>query len=354
MAPRVLAVNAQPTLTTTEVSTSPAVAPASFTDSATLSGLNEASSAAGTVTYNLYTGTSSTSCTGTPLQSVAKTVAGGVVSDGTFSAVAAGNYEMQTVYSVTGGTFNLGATSVCGTEAFMVVNAAVSLSTTEVSTSPAVAPASFTDSATLSGLNEAGSAAGTVTYNLYAGTSSTSCTGTPLQSLAETVAGGVVTNATFTSVGPGTYEIQAVYSGDSGTSNPGATSACGAEGFTVNAQSAIATTEVSTSPAVARLVHRLVNLERPERGRLGGGDGHVQPVLGHRSTSCTGTPVQSVGKSVAGGVVPNATFSGIAAGSYEIQTVYSGDNETLTWDAPRPVAPRDSRSTPSPPRPPPR
>ena len=148
-------VDFQPAITTAEVTTSPVVAPGSFTDSATLSGLNSAGTAVGTVTYNLYAGNTGTVCTGTPLQSVAETVAGGVVPNATFTGVAAGNYEIQAVYSGDPTTFNLGATSTCGTEPF-TVNNQPTLTTAEVTASPMVAPASFTDSATLSGLNSAG------------------------------------------------------------------------------------------------------------------------------------------------------------------------------------------------------
>ncbi len=138
----------------------------------------------------------------------------------TFTSVGPGTYEIQAVYSGDSGTSNPGATSACGAEGF-TVNAQPAIATTEVSTSPAVAPASFTDSSTLSGLNEAGSAAGTVTYNLYSGTASTSCTGTPVQAVSEPVAGGVVPNATFTGIAAGSYEIQTVYSGDAVTFNLG-------------------------------------------------------------------------------------------------------------------------------------
>jgi hypothetical protein len=110
----------QPSMTTTEVSASPQFAPASFTDSATLAGLSDASSAAGTVAYNLYSGTTSTVCTGTPVQTVTETVAGGVVPNGTFTGLIAGSYEIQAVYSGDPATFNQGVSSDCGTEAFTV------------------------------------------------------------------------------------------------------------------------------------------------------------------------------------------------------------------------------------------
>ena len=96
----------------------------------------------------------------------------------TFTGVAAGNYEIQAVYSGDPDTFNLGATSTCGTEPFQV-GAQPTLTTTEITPTPQTGPASFTDSATYwTGLNSAGSAAGTVNYNLYAGTNSSACTGT--------------------------------------------------------------------------------------------------------------------------------------------------------------------------------
>ncbi len=227
-------VNGQPTLTTSLVSVSPGTAPASITDSSTLSGLNDAASAAGTVTYNLYSGNSGSVCTGTPAQSTsAESVIAGVPNNGLFTSVAGGNYEIQAVYSGDPATFNLGATSACGSEPF-TVNGQPTLTTSLVSVSPGTAPASITDSSTLSGLNDAASAAGTVTYNLYSGNSGSVCTGTPAQSTsAESVIAGVPNNGLFTSVAGGNYEIQAVYSGDPATFNLGATSACGSEPFTV-------------------------------------------------------------------------------------------------------------------------
>jgi uncharacterized repeat protein (TIGR01451 family) len=326
-------INAQPTLTTTEVTSSPQLAPASFTDSATLTGLNLAGSTAGTVAYNLYAGNSGSVCTGTPLQSLTKTVAGGVVPNATFTAVAGGNYEIQAVYSGDPSTFNLSASSACGTEAF-TVNAQPTLTTTEVTASPQVAPASFTDSSTLTGLNSAGTAAGSVAYNLYSGNSASVCTGTPVQTLTKTVAGGVVPNATFTGLAAGNYEIQAVYSGDPSTFNLGASSACGTEAFTVNAQPTLTTTEVTASPQVAPASFTdSSTLSGLNHAASAAGSVAYNLYAGNSGSVCTGTPLSTLTKTVAGGVVPNATFTGLAAGNYEIQAVYSGDPSTFNLGA---------------------
>jgi uncharacterized protein (DUF2141 family) len=323
----------QPALSTSEISSSPQVAPASFTDSATLTSLNKAATAAGSVAYNLYSGNSSSVCTGTPVQTLNETVAAGAVPNATFTGVSAGNYEIQAVYSGDPLTFNLGATSACGTEPF-TVNAQPGLTTTEISPTPQTGPASFTDSATLTGLNSSGTAAGTVTYNLYAGTNSSACTGTPLQAVTEPVTAGVATNGTFTSVTAGHYEIQAVYSGDAATFNLGATSACAAEAFTINAQPTLTTTEVTSSPQVApasftdSATLTGLNLSGTATGTV-----TYNLYAGNSGSVCTGTPLQAVTEPVTAGVVTNATFTSVGVGNYEIQAVYSGDAATLNLGA---------------------
>jgi hypothetical protein len=219
----------QPVLTTTEVTSSPQVTPASFTDSATLTSLNMAASAVGTVAYNLYSGSTGTVCTGTPLQTVSEPVTGGVVTNATFTNVGVGSYEIQAVYSGDPLTFNLGATSSCGSEPF-TVNPAAPTVTTQLSSSSVNVPGSFTDTATVSG---GSSPTGTVTFNVYTGSTNTSCTGTPTAiSADQALSGGTATSGAFT-LGVGSYEVQAVYSGDG--NNVGASSACGTEPVTVHA-----------------------------------------------------------------------------------------------------------------------
>ena len=252
--------------------------------------------------------------------------------NGTFTSVAAGNYEIQAVYSGDPASLNLGASSACGTEAF-TVNAQPALTTTEVTSSPQVAPASFTDSSTLSGLNSAGTSAGTVTYNLYAGSTGSVCTGTPLQAIPETVAGGVVPNATFTAVGVGSYEIQAVYSGDPATLNLGATSTCGSEPFTVTTAAPTVTT-AAASGSVS------VTSSDSDTATVHGGNSPTGTVTfnvysGSTSGSCTGTPVAvNALRALAGGSASSGAFTGLGAGSYEVQAVYSGDGNNAGASSP--------------------
>jgi len=103
------------------------------------------------------------------------------------------------------------------------------LTTTVVTSSPVLAPATITDSATLTGATA--DAGGTVTYKLFVGTGADACAAANLQTMLPpvNVTGGVVPDGTFTGVVAGSYELQAVYSGDA--NNTGATSDCGTEPF---------------------------------------------------------------------------------------------------------------------------
>jgi hypothetical protein len=174
------------------------------------------------VTFNVYSGTtcttlatsfSGTTLSGSPLKSTA-----------TISGLSVGSYEVQAVYA--GDSNNAGSTSSCGSEPLAVGKVSTTLSTSLTSSSISVG-ASTTDSATLSG---GSSPTGTVTFNVYSGTtcttlvtsfSGTTLSGSPLKS-----------TATISGLGVGSYEVQAVYAGDS--NNAGSTSSCGSEPLTVS------------------------------------------------------------------------------------------------------------------------
>ena len=96
-------------------------------DQATLSGT--VGTPKGTITYNLYSGTS---CTGTPVYSSGPfnvTASGLQTASGTTSPTTVGVYEWQVAYSgdVNLGGRNFSATSACGDEPLTVVNASVSI-----------------------------------------------------------------------------------------------------------------------------------------------------------------------------------------------------------------------------------
>ena len=214
-----LTVSKATTSLSTSLASSSITVGASTTDTATLSG---GSSPTGTVTFNVYSGTT---CTTLTTSFTGSTLSGSpLTSTATISGLSVGSYEVQAVYA--GDSNNAGSTSSCGSEPLTVIKATTSL-TTSLTSSSITPGASTTDTATLSG---GSSPTGTVTFNVYSGTtcttlatsfSGTTLSGSPLKS-----------TATISGLGVGSYEVQAVYAGDS--NNAGSTSSCGSEPLTVS------------------------------------------------------------------------------------------------------------------------
>ena len=125
---------------------------------------------------------------------------------------------------------------------FFTPSLTTSLSASTISTGDSV-----TDTATLS--NASSSANGAITINVYSGSTSASCTGTPVASKTATPAtnGNGNYTATFSGLAAGSYEFQAVFAADS--SDTGATSACGTEPLTVGAPH-IQITKTADAPTV--------------------------------------------------------------------------------------------------------
>ena len=189
-------------------------------DTATLSG---GSSPTGNVTFNLYPPSDPT-CAGTAVYTQVVAASPYATSPG-FTSDAVGTYHWTAAYA--GDANNNAVSSACADESAVITqnqpSIATSLSATTVNVNTAVH-----DSATLTGATA--TAGGTVTYNVYAGTA---CTGTPVFTSTVNVANGVVPDSgSFTPTTAGTYNWQAVYSGDVG--NAGATSPCQTEVLTVN------------------------------------------------------------------------------------------------------------------------
>ena len=106
-----------------------------------------------------------------------------------------------------------------------------------------------TDTATISNFLGTNPPGGTVAFNVYSGSDNTVCTGTPVKTLPSGASADGTNGDTFTAVantttataGPetltplavGSYEVQAVYTGDGG-SNLSAKSTCGSEPITIN------------------------------------------------------------------------------------------------------------------------
>ena len=192
--------------TSPSLATSPpgsAVVGTAFHDSATLTG--STTSAGGTVTYTLYSGTYPT---GSQVGSTSlKTVTNHVVPDSDpFTVTSAGSYYFTASYS--GDSSNNGVPVTSG-EAFTVGKASPSLGAP--SPSGAVVGTAFSATATLTGGYNAG---GTATYTLY--TSGGTQVGSPST---QGVSSGVVGAASFTVTSAGNYYIKVTYSGDS-NNNP--------------------------------------------------------------------------------------------------------------------------------------
>ncbi len=202
---------ASPTIATTLSSTTPVVGTA-VSDSVTLSGFYQAT---GTVAYSVF---ANGGCTASGVAVSTVTVTGGSVPGSRpvlFNAT--GGYSFQAVYS--GDSNNNGAASAC--EPLAVQKTSPTINTSLSSTSIQVG-GSVTDSASLSNSFQA---SGTVTYNLFVGTST--CVGTSSTVSAVPVTGGAVPNSrsvVFNATNPGGYSFQAAYSGDA--NNNGATSPC--------------------------------------------------------------------------------------------------------------------------------
>jgi hypothetical protein len=146
----------------------------------------------------------------------------------------AGTYELWAVYS--GDTNNAGSTSTCGSETVIV-----SMNTTSTGTQVKKAsddsnvadgasvpnPTVVYDTASLTG--KTADAGGTVSYYYKLQTGGTpDCTGgTQIGSAVTVSSGSVPKSANLPLSSAGTYELWAVYSGD--TNNAGSTSACGSE-----------------------------------------------------------------------------------------------------------------------------
>ncbi len=192
------------------------------TDSATLSGSN-ASTATGTVTYNVYSDSGCTMAVSTGTPETINTP-GSPPPSNPVTLTAPGTYYWQASYS--GDPNNGPSMSKCGSEVEIVTLAPTRLVTDLVGSGTfgggkcfwwgdlinVFSGTAVTDSATLSG-PDASNASGTVTYTVYSDprhTTMVASGGTV------TVTNGSVPNSTPVTIStPGTYYWQASYSGDS-------------------------------------------------------------------------------------------------------------------------------------------
>jgi len=317
---------ATPTIATTLSATAISVG-GSVADSSTLASVFQAG---GTVTYNEFSGAA---CAGTATVISTVTVTNGLVPDSRavlFNST--GSFSFNAVYS--GDANNVGATSAC--EPF-TVGKVVSYASTVVfdaSTNAAwsgseVTGASAYDTASLyivvcRGGGPCGTLpglpglplSGTVGYTFY---SNGGCSGTGVSQTVTLNSIGRVPNSTSTGpLAPGTYSLNATYSGD--PNYFGSTSPC--EPLTVNMiNPTISTTLSATTTTVGGSVSDSSTLSNFYKAT---GTVTYEFFTGSvcRGTATTvGTPI-----TVANGLVPNSmsqTFN--SPGSYSWNAVYSGD-----------------------------
>ncbi|TMF84983.1 MAG: hypothetical protein E6I08_14600 [Chloroflexi bacterium] len=336
-------------------------------DTATLSGAT--STAGGTVTYKLYSGSA---CAGnSPTGSLVASWANGgsstvVVSNGIapvspgFDGTAAGSYQFIVTYS--GDNDNAASTSACGSETFVVNPATAQLTTLTqaVSAGPTYTPIAngasvaigtvIRDTAALA--NNSVNAGGTVTYSLYTGAGCTD--GSPLGSLlaqfgtngsaAVAVANGVVlASPSVTLTTAGTYQFIAQYSGDA--NNQPATSACGSEVVVVAPNNTATTTQaqVISGQASSNLgngAHVAIGTTVRDTVSLGGATPGAAGTVTYRlftGSGCsngwpTGSPVTGFGSGGASAVAvnsatapPSSNYTVLAAGDFQFIAAYSGD-----------------------------
>jgi hypothetical protein len=223
------------------------------TDTAALAGDN-ASTATGTVTYNVY---SDAACmdpvsSGTP-ETI--TTPGMLPQSASVTLNIPGAYYWQAVYS--GDSGNAASDSSCGpngeVETVPAGSALTSVSATLTGgglSGPSIsvqAGTTVTDTASLSG-DAAGSATGTVTYDVY---SDSACMNLVNSGTAETITtpGTLPPSAGVTLTTAGTYYWQASYSGDA--VNAPSVSGCGDEVETVTPAETMVATSLSGQPSPA-------------------------------------------------------------------------------------------------------
>jgi hypothetical protein len=303
-------INLSPTIAT-KLSNTTANIGDKITDSSTLT--SATATAGGTVTYSAYAGANT--CSGTDLLNSAQTVTnGGVPDSAAFTALTAGSYSFQAVYS--GDANNNPATSDCTTEQ-LLVKTNPSISTTLSSLTPVDVGTTVHDSSTLSGATS--DAGGTVTYTVY---SNSGCTLGAVGAGTKTVANSVVPDSNgirFDTAGD--YYWQAVYSGD--TKNNGATSDCTLEHLVVN----------PLQPTVVTAQNLIPNDNMTLSGATSDAGGTITFNLYSPSDAkCTGDPALTQTVTVSGAgtyTTTNTAFLASTVGTWRWASSYSGDGNNL-------------------------
>jgi uncharacterized repeat protein (TIGR01451 family) len=172
-----------------------------------------------TITYTLF-GPSNPTCTGTPIFTSTKTVAGnGVYTSGSFVTSSVGTYGFVAVYS--GDANNNAATSPCGAPNESVVVTPTAPTIVTKASAGVAAGGPITDTATLSaGANPSG----TITFTAFGPNDAICATAAAFTSIKSVNANRDYVSDPFTATLAGTYRFVAAYSGDA--NNAATTTAC--------------------------------------------------------------------------------------------------------------------------------
>lgn len=299
---------ASPTVST-QLSPIPVITGGTITDTATLT-KSSGSNAGGTIDFHVYTGGT---CSGTSiLDDLGEAVTTNVATSIALGPLTTGQYSLQAHYN--GDANNNAATSPCEP---LFVKAQPTLTLTAPVPEPAAQP--FTVTAALGSFTN--SPSGSVTYSVF---TTVACPGSPLKTNVVAVTGGLVPNGALTINLPGTYYVQASYSGDS--SNAPATSACSLQ--TVNMAAPSLSTQLSTTSIKAG--GSLTDTATLTLATSNAGGTVTYTV--YTDNACTLTaaspnPVAVNPKTVAvtNGNVPSASFTITVVSTYYVQASYSGD-----------------------------
>ncbi len=287
-----------------------------ITDTATLAG---GANPTGTITFQVF-GPDNNTCTGTPIFTSTKTVAGnGDYTSAPFTVPAVGAYRFVATYSGDANNSPAGPTACLdANEVSSGTKAGPAIATTA---SAAVAVGSaINDTAILTG---GFNPTGTITFNVF-GPNNATCTGAAAFTSTVTVNGsGNYNSAPFTPTAPGSYTFVASYSGDT-NNNPAGPTACNDPTETVQVSPSAVSLSTTASPSadVGQPIFDTATL-----GGSGTPTGTITFTLfGPNNATCSGAAIFTSTKTVNGaGNYVSDPFTPTAAGTYAFVATYSGD-----------------------------
>jgi hypothetical protein len=317
---------ALPTITT--AATSASLPNASVFDTATVTGVADAPTPTGTVTFRLFGPSATPDCTGTaPFGPATVPLVDGTATSPAFQPTVAGNYYWLVDYS--GDSNYQPVSSLCGDpdEISPVTQSAISLTSSATGTTLG---GQITDTATLVGVDSV-TPTGTVTVTVYGPTTSAEpvCDTQAFQQadvpLQESTPGTATATVSFTPTLAGHYFWRIDYPGDANYS--GTTSDCGALDEESTVKSAPSITTAATASVVLpgnsiRDTATLSAFTSPVTGTV------TFTLFGPSATpDCSGTPVFTTldAPIAADGTATSASFTPTKAGNYYWIASYSGD-----------------------------